>query len=160
MPYFAQVSSGFTLLNTVTGNGVAALSDTTSFTSKYETYKLILANILPANAGTNYKLELTENSGGAWGAFANCYTSFAAAQLIPDNTAGQGGSGEIQINSLNSTTLNKQASGFMTAVAGAGPAVAFWGGTYLTDANAANGFRVKMAAGNISGIMYVYGLQK
>lgn len=167
------VGNVMVLLNTLTPSGVLTTSDTTSFTSTYSSYKIVLQNVIPASAGTNLLLQV--HSGGSFQAtsyitqiqsntagaatFAQGTTSI---QLCSNqNNTGPGVSGVCYVFAPTGTTNAKQwncnTSG-QTAVPGSTTAMTsgYWNNTAAVD-----GFQLSFSGGgNItSGTIKIYGIQ-
>jgi hypothetical protein len=74
-PIFAAV--GMVLLNTLTPNGVASASDTTSFTSTYRTYIITLENICPATNTATFQMRVaTTGSNFVTGGYFSSLSGF------------------------------------------------------------------------------------
>lgn len=165
-------ATGPVLLNTLTG---ATLTDTSSFTSTYDRYLIVLEGILPSASGNNCRLRInsggvqstsytyagignsingTINAGTSVGTFIPCDDTQGVA------SAGQGIFGEIVIHNVSGSSVPKmirvnaahQASANtfgMMSLAG------YWGG----GNGSVTGIEISMSAGSIvSGSAKVYGI--
>lgn len=162
------------LLNTLTANTSANLSDITSFSSTYLDFEIVLQNIVPVT--NSVRLELTlysggayqtssytsvgfvQNAGGALGGSATAYIDLTVGARL-SNTANSGFSGVIRLFNPLSSTSFKQCIGDAifrdSSVAASARAIvsAEWG-----SSSAVTGFRLQMSSGNIStGAVYVFG---
>lgn len=166
-----------TLLATLTASASASLADTTSMTSAYSRYRLVIENLVPATDAQDF--ELKYNVGGVQS------TNYLSTRLVAteattvsgestthikisgattvDNTAANGGlCGELIIWNPSSTTTKKLLTGQTFHINDAGTHMlactisAIW-----TGSNAAvTGFQVAASSGNItSGTIKIYGLK-
>ena len=71
---------GMTLLNVVTVSAAANISDTSSFTSAYNDYLIMLDNIVPATNGVNFNCQV--QSGGSFQSYQLSGTTLAARPRI------------------------------------------------------------------------------
>lgn len=176
---FTDMSNGFTavaqqklLLNTLTAAASATLGDTTSLTSTFRDYDIVLENIVPAT--NTVSLELQVHSGGTFQATSYINNTFgtvgsttvlstvAVTTYIPLACStiispGNGVSGVIRISGpVNTTATGKLISGNTTAQGGAivtSVVAGMWNSTAAID-----GFQILFSAGNItSGTVRVYG---
>jgi hypothetical protein len=166
-------AGGWCLLNTVTASNSATLSDTTSLTSQYTDYELVLENIVPATSGTFCLFQVYSNGSVQTTGYLDAmyYTSSSASTgtniqptYIPctfgalyNAVPGLGGTINI-LNAQNTSapknillqTINANSSSAMTPQQGGG----YWNG----GNTAITGFRLSMASGNItSGTIKIYG---
>ena len=132
------------LLNVLTAAGSATLVDTTSITSAYTEYEIVLQNVLPAITGTGgstnwLRLQLSTAGGlqttgynsqligfnaifngtpsqvGEGGSVSAIQLSGSGAVFwAPDNTATEGVSGKLSCHNLTSSFSNKAFTGQMT----------------------------------------------
>jgi len=163
--------NGWTLINTVTGSGVAALQDTTSLTSTYAQYKILVRNILPATNAVTLALQLY--SGGAYKA-----TNYAASYFAPGGTAtgsntatfinlsyANRASGtyqaayEFTISNPSSTTVYKPI--FANAVVYDTASIYYTpllvSGGWIGGTGAITGFQIYASSGNVAGTVEVWG---
>lgn len=166
-------TTGRVLLNTLTANNSANLSDTSSFTSLFRNYELVFENLIPA-AGAN-TAQLLVHSGGA---FPGTVYLSSGNVAVPGgtNTLGSitshipcgypanvgavapGISGRIMVSNPLQTAARKMWFGQFSHQATSGPAVASIGGYWDGGNGAVDGFEFLMASGNIaSGSIRVYG---
>ncbi len=164
-PSWATVAAPV-LLNTVSGSGVASLSDTTSITSTYPTYRIVMQNLACATASEIMQIQIHSNS-----AFqTSSYVSTAAGAISQTDTSGvpmsaaetmsaSGLSGEFEITAPSQTSSPKQLFGkdSYSTSAPAGRAVVF-GGNWTGGNTAVDGFQIDCQSGNITGTLRVYGL--
>lgn len=166
-------STGHVLLNTLTASNSASLLDTTSFTTLFRNYDIVLENIIPASA-TN-TLELWVHSGGVFPSTNYVSTGVVAlpaglASLgaitthipcgYPSNVGASapGVSGKITVSNPLQITAPKTWYGQFCHQATSGPAVVNSGGYWNGANTAVDGFAVLAATGNLtSGIVRVYG---
>lgn len=174
-------SGSWTLLATLTASTSASLSDTTSITSSYNEYQLVLSQIIPATNGASLTLQI--HSGGAFK--ATNYLNVAAASIAgsapgalvsPLTTAIQ-----LSYNSATDATNNPKnaTSGLNGTITFTGPSASqitpfnytlSWldaagtgGGTmtgtgFWNTAGAIDGFQALFNTGNItSGTIKIYG---
>jgi hypothetical protein len=159
---------GMTLLNVITiTSGDASESDTTSLTSAYNDYLIVLDNIVPATNAVG--LELQVQSGGSFqtssyinaAGGATAYLDLTSATNTIGNTAGIGLSATLYLHNVNSTTVNKFLDGsrviWYTGSALSGANVSgFWNG----GQGALTGLKWLPTTGNFSsGTIRIYGLR-
>jgi len=159
------------LLNTLTAASSATLADTTSMTSAYSSYEIILINVVPATATVQLMLQV--HSGGTFPATAYIcnsalFSGSTVTSAIPTtffplshtsiaNTT-PGVSGKILVSGVNTSGLhvwNYAGTQFQT-----GPAVfPFISTGYWNSAAVIDGFQILFSSGNItSGTVKIYGL--
>lgn len=161
--------NGWTLINTITGTGAAALQDTTSLTSTYSEYRIFIRYLLPATNSVSMQLQLY--SGGAYQAtsyLANAFVTSgsAATTFIPlgrtgqmSNTATYPGIGQFIITNPSSTTLYKPVNGLFSSY-DAGLtyyAPCMFAGVWTGGTGAITGFQILASSGNITGTVEVWG---
>ncbi len=169
------IGSGiWVLLNTLTANNSATLSDTTHITSTYQDYKLVFENVIPANSAVDCMLQVHTN-----GAFqttnyqaVSMYASASSASAASSSTFipcghkngatqnnGSGISGEINLYNASSTTSPKIWEGTTSDVNSSPTAwISTVGGAYVGGNTAIDGFQVLFSAGVISsGTIKLYG---
>lgn len=165
---------GRKLLNTLTASGSATLSDTTSFTSTFAEYELVLESMLPATNGVTLQLQVNTagglqstvyvatsfNADITYGTvqFTNCIPCSENANVI--NTAGPGLSGRIIAYKWNSGgTIQTQWRGdFVHLISstrmGFCSSAGMWNST-----TALTGITISFSSGNItSGTVKIYGV--
>lgn len=158
---------GTTLLNVLTASSSATLSDTTSFTSTYDDYLIVIDNLVPATNSVGLNIQV--QSGGSFqttnylnvGATStSAVTGIAASNL--SSTAGIGASVTFTLHNVNSTTTVKSLDGFgsyysASSTVGTTQIVGFWNG----GMGAVTGLQFAMSSGNIaSGTIKIYGIRK
>lgn len=171
-----QVSTSWVLLNTLTASSSSSLSDTSSFTSKYSNYAIVLQNLIPTTNGTAYTLRV--HSGGAfqstsylssiltWSASASFSAATGSIALSNGssadvaNSGGVGLSGVIYIKGLpTSTSITKMVSGHVVYIntggsASGGSIAGFW-----NSVNAIDGIQVNPSTSTIaSGTIEIFGI--
>jgi hypothetical protein len=184
----ASLQASVTPLNTLTASSSATLDDTTSITSKYNTYSIQLTDVLPAlvaggsgNAGffmrfgtgagptfiaTNYLSNLIGGYTGAGTFIQEDSTtgiqigSTGSEFFGVGNTANAGLSGNIYLFGANSANW-KKVTGIANWYNPVGPysATANIGGMYVGSTNVITGLRFLFASGNItSGSIKIFGV--
>jgi hypothetical protein len=173
----AGVTQSLVLLNTVTASNSAALADTTSLTSTYNTYMVVLTDIIPVTNSVQAALQISTNGGSSYlntgyidVIFAFSGTGSGVATLasgVPvnnsanlDNTAGEGLSSVFYIYNPSGGGNRTHFSG-NTVFRGGGVAVGSQFVGWQDGGNtAANAFQLVVSSGNISsGTMKVYGIK-
>ena len=151
------------LLNTVPASSSATLSDTTSFTSAYNDYRIVLENIVPATNAVS--LEMRVHSGGTFQATTYLNGAGGATTFIDlsqgtiGNNAGIGLSGEIAIYNVNTTNTNKLVRGGVTYYTGAAVSAVNPSGFWNGGQGKIDGLQFLMSAGNIAtGNIKIYGI--
>ncbi len=165
------VTSGRKLLNTLTASSSATLGDTTSITSAFPEYEIVLENILPATNSQNLNLQVhsaaafqstsyvsgsvLSNAGGAFSGISPT-TVITLAQL--NGNTGPGVSGIIKVYAPTGTTAPKQWVGMLNGNTTTPGSLLNICGGYWNANGALDGFQILFASGNIaSGICKVYG---
>lgn len=166
--------SSAALLNTVTASSSATLSDTSSFSTGYAAYDIVLENVLPASNAVSCEIEV--HSGGSFqttGYLANemhfaggGVASVAETTFIPCSAATDvsnsavGVSGTFRITNPAATSFPKNVVGTFSHLFSSSSENIGGMGTGFWNANGAiNGFQVLFSAGNIaSGSVKVYGI--
>ena len=150
---------GWTLLSTLSGSGVASIADTTSLTSAYDLYAIVLENVLPATNSVTLRMRVDVGSGYATTGYTNtggtptdCIA--LATTVLNAGASGIGVSGVVYFNhpQTNYAVASGQIShSFVTAFAVAG----FYGSTSPVTAA-----QFSMSSGNIaSGKIRIYGIK-
>ena len=162
--------NGWTLINTITGTSAAALQDTTSLTSTYANYRILIRNL--ASATNSVTLSLQIYTGGSYqttGYLSNSSLGAGVGVSLTTgisltNTSGNSSSynltGELLVTNPSSSTLYKMFTGSTTYYDTTGTASVkglFIGGAYTTNTNAITGFQILASSGNITGTVQVYG---
>jgi hypothetical protein len=158
---------GMTLLNVVTVSAAANISDTSSFTSAYNDYLIMLDNIVPATNGVNFNCQVQsggsfQTSGYVSQGGATSYFDLLAGSSALSNAVGYGYSGQLWLHGANSANYKAliarndlwwSAAG---TIGGNSNAIGAWtGGT-----GAITGIQCQASTGNISGTISIYGLRK
>ena len=157
------------LLNTLTASNVASLSDTTSFTSAYRYYEIVLENVVPAT--NNVFLQFRPQVSGTFQSTvsaANLESNSVSAVAFLGasgeisrniaNTAGGGVSGKILIENPASASVTKIVNSEMGCLSGGFAGKNSASLIYSGSTAAMTGFQLIMSAGNIStGTVRIYG---
>jgi hypothetical protein len=172
-------TGGLVLLNTLIASASASLSDTTSMTAAFSSYKFIFENIVPASAANileaqvqvggsfvvaSYLGSSVNTVAGAAGAFA-C-GGLTTALCVSDNngtvsTNAMGVNAECLMITPSNTTSDKAWQCDFTYLT-ATPAMSrgISGGTYNGGTGAVTGIKFLFNSGNItSGTIKIYGIQ-
>lgn len=169
--------SAIVLLNTLTASSSANLQDTTSFTSAFRYYDIVIENLIPATNAQPLLLQPQVSATFQTGALSIAVTattttlgnaglsqgfSSATGQISSSvsNTAGTGFCGTIRLYNPASTTSYKsfdyQGSAIATAIASFETIKGVV--TYAGSLAAVTGFLLKFTSGNIaSGSVKIYG---
>jgi hypothetical protein len=162
------------LLNTLTASSSATLSDTTSFTSSFNEYEIVLENIVPATNASSCEIQL--HQGGAFLAAsyvqsqvtsgASTVSAIGPTTFIGCSGASQasstvnlGISGRFTIFNPAGTTLYKNVIGnYGHLGSGGGYNLGSVGAVNNTATTAVTGFQLLFSSGNIaSGVVKIYG---
>lgn len=177
---------GLVLLEQHTASASASLNFTTCITSTYDSYFVVIENLVPATNATDLYLRFSTDGGSSyvssasydWGSWlfysGGSGTGGGTSQTeillnhggsfnhIKNGTSGNGYSGSFYIHSPLGTTGFKRVRGqsvYMESSANVEVGTTF-SGTYKST-TAANAFQMLMSSGNItSGVIRVYGLEK
>jgi len=160
--------NGWTLINTITGTSAAALQDTTSLTSTYANYMILIRNMLPAT--NNVTVQMQVQVGGSYQ--TSGYTGYS--NIFNTSSAYTTGIG-FGITARNSNVYqtncvlyitNPSVAGVYKPIFGTGGlydttnALYTWittGGAFTTNTNAITGFQILASSGNITGTVEVWG---
>lgn len=165
--------NGWTLINTVTGTSTAALQDTTSLTSTYTNYMIIIRNFSVATNNVTVQMQLY--SGGSYQATSYSSTSSVSGSgasststtfiglgkaSVVSNTSTYPCHGTLWISNPSSTTTYKPVQGIFSyydtnvlTQYGLSINAGLWtGGT-----GAITGFQILASSGNITGTVQIYG---
>jgi len=164
------------LLNTVTANNSATVSDVTSLTANYSAYDIVLENLVPATNSISVLLQV--QSAGAFQ--TSGYRSMIAEQNSVNNkfgtatftngvpltaannanNTGPGISGSLRIYNPGATSGNKTIGGTTTSnTAGTAARFAMVSGMWEGGTGAITGVQIAASSGNItSGTMKIYGV--
>ncbi len=169
-------SPSYSLIQSQTGSGVAAIDFTTGFDSTYDEYVFVLIGVYPSTAGSRIQMRLSVDAGASFLATAYEYSSYGVA------------AGAASSNTSTSTTevpLGDTATGPNNAAASAmagtvrliltATKAAFFAQTYhktavpqinamtlsggRDTASRANGVRFLTSSGNINGTIRMYGVK-
>lgn len=160
--------NGWTLINTITGTGAAALQDTTSLTSTYANYMIYVRNFLPATNAVTVQMQLqiggTYQTSGYLG-----YLMLNNGPLVVTNGISMGytirNSNVYQSNFVFYIN-NPSVAGVYKPVTGFGSVYDTGSSSYVmvttnsgftTNTNAVTGFQILASSGNITGTVQVYG---
>ena len=166
------------LLNTLSPNGVASATDTTSLTGTYTNYLITFANVLPAASTANLMIQISTNAGGAWSNGTYVDVVFGVTSSGTGESAGTTGGIQLNFNGIASTAGSGGLNGAVWALnpAGGTARTTFRGSTSyinqnsvleLAEAtgfqnsanNAVNGVAFLMSTGNIAtGTIKIYGV--
>jgi hypothetical protein len=158
---------GMTLLNVVTVSAAANISDTSSFTSAYNDYLIMLDNIVPATNGVNFNCQVQsggsfQTSGYVSQGGATSYFDLLAGSSTLSNAVGYGYSGQLWLHGANSASYKAliarndlwwSAAG---TIGGNSNAIGAWTG----GPGAITGIQCQASTGNVTGTMSIYGLRK
>lgn len=172
--------SGLVLLNTLIAINSANLTDTTSFTSAYDSYELEIANLVPASTPANIAMQI--QIGGSF--IATGYSSYvtgaitggaglAGTDISPggsfllsgnggqlgtiSNVAGTGLSGILRLYSPNGSGRKYLTGQAVWTTPGAALNSAFLGG-FCNNTGVITGVQIAPSSGIIStGIIRIYG---
>lgn len=164
-------TQGRKLLNTLTAASSASLSDTTSLTSAFSDYEIVLTNIIPASSavslelvihsggvfqGSSYVTETQANSAGA-AAFAQNTTFIQIGSN--QNSVAPGISGTIRVfGPVSGASVAKQWTALLSGQSTSACVTIITSG-YWNNTAAVDGFEIIFSAGSItSGTVKVYGL--
>jgi hypothetical protein len=162
------------LLNTIVitaSTSTASVSDTTSLTPAYSTYKLILINVIPATDSVSLELLVQSNSSfqttGYIASATYVSTLLTVTTYIPCSFTAEaynvapGISGELTVYNPSNTTMPKMWTGNVSHIDAGGTSVmlpVLIGGMWNGGNTAVTGFQLKWSSGNFtSGTIQVYG---
>lgn len=160
--------NGWTLINTITGTGAAALQDTTSLTSTYANYMIYVRNLLPATNAVTVQMQL--QIGGSYQ--TSGYLGFNTINGFNTTyTTGIGINAAIRTGNVNQSSFvfyinNPSTAGVYKPVYGFGAPYdtgnasyvsSISSGAFTTNTNAVTGFQILASSGNITGTVQVYG---
>lgn len=172
-------SGGLVLLEQHTASSSASLDFTSSISSSYDVYKIVLSNILPATNNAQTYFKVSTDGGSSWiGGTSYTWSNFrwngggtvpsgsggSVAQIAlntqqTNSTTSQGFNAVIYLTDPLSTTRYKNLQGTGTGDTGTFDGFLIYGGYNSTTA--VNAFQILMSSGNIaSGTVYCYGLSK
>lgn len=165
--------NGWTLINTVTGTSTAALQDTTSLTSTYTNYMIIIRNFSVATNNVSVQLQLYSGgsyqttsysssavvAGSAGNSTSTTFIGLGKAGFV-SNTSTYPCHGTLWISNPSSTTTYKPVyalfSYYDTNVATQyGPSTS--AGVWTGGTGAITGFQILASSGNITGTVQIYG---
>jgi hypothetical protein len=163
------------LLNTVTGSGSAAISDTTSLTATYSEYDIVFDKITVATSGAAVRFQVhipSSFQSSGYTAAVNCMIAGTSGSTSTENQGAASGmqisnadvsntSNTVGINGLahlNSLTAFVNITGF-SSYNTTTPHVAscVFGGLYPNNGATVDGIQLIATSGNISGTMKIYG---
>lgn len=159
--------NGWTLINSTTASGAAALSDTTSLTSTYANYMVVVKNLASATNAVTMNMQI--QTGGSFqttGYSSANYTSTATSSttaIIMSLAIRYGnaypGQYTFLITDPSSTTTRKHITATGSYYDSTNSAVlpVMIGGMWTTGTGAITGFQILASSGNISGTVQVYG---
>lgn len=172
-----KASTGLVLLETKTASASASLAFTTSITSTYNNYLVVLEDLLPATNGVDLLLQVstdggstylaTNYTGGYWvwssgggGAGSTGTTSFKLATSQSNNSSNRRVNGTIEIHNPLGTSNYKDIYSRISGYDGSSQYTYLSTGTN-TVTTAINAFKIYFSSGNItSGTAYCYGIAK
>lgn len=178
VPISAAPAGSWVLLATLTAANSASLSDSTSFTSTYDEYEIVLENILPATNSVEAYLQV--RSGGAFqtasykstvvsllsgGMYASSLTTGIVLNYAGrlSSAANYGMSGNIRIGGVNNSSYKR----VWGQTASSDPAASdesvtsTLSGAWIGGTGVITGVRLQMSSGNIaSGKVYIFGRKK
>lgn len=168
---------GLVLLETRTASASASLAFTTSITSTYNDYLVVVEDLLPATNGVDLLLQVstdggstylaTNYTGGYWvwssgggGAGSTGTTSFKMATSQSNNSSNRRANGTIEIHNPLGTSNYKDIYSRISGYDGSSQYTYLSTGTN-TVTTAINAFKIYFSSGNItSGTAYCYGIAK
>ena len=177
-------ASGFVLIETITASDSSSLDFVTGIDGTYDTYALVLTDLVPTVNGANLYIRVTENAtdfkagaadyevsnvvllSGVAG-FSSALNSVGVAQMqaasANSNVDGEGMNGIIYAFGPSGTAMH-QFQAFISCMSNDVTPMAMMSimlGTYNGSTNAIDGFQLVMSSGNItSGVVALYGLSK
>lgn len=175
--YSAPPTAGMTLLNTLTASNSATLSDTTSLTSSFKTYMVVLTDIIPVANAVSLQVVVSTNGGSSYlntGYLSVAFGIVAAGtgqststtgilinhtgQTI-GNGAGEGLSGVLYIANPSGGGNRTHFSGQTVYNIATSVGLAIIGGWQDGGNTAVNAIQFAMSSGNISsGTIKIYGI--
>ncbi|MGH6681224.1 MAG: hypothetical protein ACREDL_20365 [Bradyrhizobium sp.] len=165
-------SGGWVLLNTLTASNSASLSDTTSITSNYTEYEIVLEQVLPATGSVTMEIQLQVGGsfqtsgylsssvyGNASSAGSEDLTSgILVNHLASISNSGSGLSGRFLLSNPGQTLTCKFVQGNFIQEGSSNVIVGTTGGCYDGGSGAITGIQLVASSGNLtSGVMKIYG---
>lgn len=173
--------AGMVLLDRQIASNVAQIDLKNVFGTRFESYEIVLSDIVPATDNVELWCRFSEDNGTTFVAGATDY-KYAANVLLDSGTrsdsgstgaaqikicfgigngAGEGASGSVSLNNPGGSK-HKQLRALMTAHNQTPAAGSYFvGGVYKATTNVVNAVRFMMSSGNItSGTFTLYGLRK
>lgn len=174
---YPMPSGSYTLLNTLTASNSVSLQDTTSLTSTYDWYEIVLENVQVYNTSNTLYIQL--QSGGSFQATNYYYMEWmynaggtavqtsTIATYIPLCQIGflantlAGSSGFLRIFRPSNTTTNKHVVGQIYSPSSAATHLGMQVNGYWSNGTGAiTGFQIVAASGNLlSGVVKIYGVK-
>lgn len=167
---------GMTLLNTLTPNGVASATDTTSITSTFSNYFISLSNVSPSTNTTFLRMQVA-TSGTSWItagyngliSVVNVVNQTDATSLILTGTSSTTSSSNSPSNGINgflylhnpaqSGTSNKAISGVVSYLSSPGSFLIANPGGNTAQSTALSSINFLFSSGNIAtGTIKIYGM--
>lgn len=175
----AGAASAMALLNTLTASNSASLSDTTSLTSSYSSYLIVLENLIPATNNVTAELEL--HSDGSFQTGSGSYTYANGGESSGGSTVSNTGTG-ASLNLTVATAVYDGNSGLSGVIHIFTPSqtasyklltwdLTYWdsstvlhrifgSGSWTGGTTAIDGLQFLFSSGNItSGAIKIYGIQ-
>ncbi|MCC6172079.1 MAG: hypothetical protein IT481_08625 [Gammaproteobacteria bacterium] len=173
----SQGSGNRVLLATLTGSGGATLVDTTSLTSTYKRYEIVLQNVVPSTQAS-LMLRVSTDGGATYKStgYLNASTGLSSGNATitdvsttyiglnsnanqPTATSSQGVSGSIYLNDPSSTTTVMMVTGQVGYVVTSALMSLNIAGQWATSGSAINAIQFSFSSGNInSGTIKIFGI--
>lgn len=166
----AYNGSGWITQNGLGRVGGGTLSSTTTsfanvFSSRYDSYMIILSNVSSSTANQWVSLTMTGASSGYYGGFAGTYWNGGTANANYANSSawqyiGQADSGKTygcNIIVTNPFLSKETMASWQSLIAGTG-GYHLYGGGWLNNTTSYTGFTLTSVSGNFAGTVNVYGL--
>lgn len=161
--------NGWTLINTITGTGAAALQDTTSLTSTYANYMIVVRDLLTATNAVTIQMQLYVSGSYRTTGYSGYYDYAGGGNgplttYIPLSYPSRGSNvyqtySTIFLSNPSSSTVYKpviyQNANWDTSGSYYAPTVG--ASTYTAATTAITGFQILASSGNITGTVQVYG---
>jgi hypothetical protein len=160
--------NGWTLINTTTVTGGAAIQDTTSLTSTYANYMIYVRNFLPSTNAVTVQMQLqiggSYQTSGYLGNFLLGPTILAVTNGI--NLGYTSRNSNVYQSNYVFYINNPSTAGVYKPIIGMGGVYDTGGAQvyntqsasmFTTNTNAVTGFQILASSGNISGTIQIYG---
>ena len=179
----ATSATGLDLLATITASNDATADFDSNIDSTYDTYLIVLNNVVPASDAVNMQLRTSTDGGSSYDSGSNNY-KFATTSINSSGTdrsagssdtkmllqgssgdvgsaAGEGASGNIYLYGPSNSALKTCLSWHLTAIDSGGDIAVYTGAGCRDTAADVDAVRIFFSSGNIeSGELKLYGLKK